>query len=202
MENKSWLEQLNHWLERSYGYVALVVVGVVTVVIANWFIWPQYQRMQSAGILQYRDITQLLDQRRAYITDLQTMEREYAALDHRITRAIDVALPGNYADGPVYVEVEQLLGGTDFIVQSVNVAVNATIDPTGAVVATNPIYEVVTLSVNISAVDATVTYDDFKELLRRIEQYPHLLNLETLTYSPGTSGYTFVLKTYQRNVTL
>src|SRR3989338_8075480 len=117
MENKSWLTQLNLWLERSYAFVALGVVGAITVVVANWFIWPQYQRMQSAGILQYRDITHVLEQRRAYIADLAVMQQEYEALDHRITRAVDLALPGDYVAGPVYIEVEQLLQGTDYAVQ-------------------------------------------------------------------------------------
>ncbi|EKD78773.1 MAG: hypothetical protein ACD_41C00270G0003 [uncultured bacterium] len=198
MENKSWLTQLNLWLERSYAFVALGVVGAITVVVANWFIWPQYQRMQSAGILQYRDITHVLEQRRAYIADLAVMQQEYEALDHRITRAVDLALPGDYVAGPVYIEVEQLLQGTDYTVQSVNVAVDAV----SSTSTTSAVYDIVTLSVNISAADAEVSYNDFKTLLSRIERYPHLLNLETLTYTPGTNAYTFVLKTYQRKTSL
>ena len=198
MENKSWLTQLNLWLERSYAFVALGVVGAITVVVANWFIWPQYQRMQSAGILQYRDITHVLEQRRAYIADLAVMQQEYEALDHRITRAVDLALPGDYVAGPVYIEVEQLLQGTDYAVQSVNVAVDAV----SSTSTTSAVYDIVTLSVNISAADAEVSYNDFKTLLSRIERYPHLLNLETLTYTPGTNAYTFVLKTYQRKTSL
>lgn len=196
MDNKTWLEQLNSWLERSYGYVALGMFGVIAVVMTNWFIWPQYQRMQSAGILQYRDMTVVLDQRRAYIQDLAVMQQEYEQLDQRIVRAIDLALPEEYADGPVYAEVEQLLQGTPYSIQSVNIAVS------GETETADPIYEVVTLSLNISAVNGTASYDDFKTLLARLEQYPHLLNLESLTYSPGTSAYTFVLKTYQRRTTL
>ena len=149
MENKSWLTQLNLWLERSYAFVALGVVGDITVVVANWFIWPQYQRMQSAGILQYRDITHVLEQRRAYIADLAVMQQEYEALDHRITRAVDLALPGDYVAGPVYIEVEQLLQGTDYTVQSVNVAVDAV----SSTSTTSAVYDIVTLSVNISAAD-------------------------------------------------
>ena len=198
MENKSWLTQLNLWLERSYAFVSLGVVGAITVVVANWFIWPQYQRMQSAGILQYRDITHVLEQRRAYIADLAVMQQEYEALDHRITRAVDLALPGDYVAGPVYIEVEQLLQGTDYTVQSVNVAVDAV----SSTSTTSAVYDIVTLSVNISAADAEVSYNDFKTLLSRIERYPHLLNLETLTYTPGTNAYTFVLKTYQRKTSL
>lgn len=192
---------MNQWLERSYGYVALGVVGIIGLVMANWFIWPQYQRMRSAGILQYRDITQVLDQRKRYIADLEVMQREYEALDQRVIRAIDVALPVDYVQGQVYIEVEQLLQGTPFTVDSVNVAVNSTTDPTetaSPTVQTHDVYEVVTLSVNISAATDTVSYDDFKTLLARIERHPHLLNLEALTYSPGNTAFTFVLKTYQR----
>lgn len=196
MDNKTWLVQLNIYLERAYGYIALGVFGLIAVIMTNLFIWPQYQQMQLAGILQYRNMTQVLNQRRAYIQELTVMQQEYEQLDQRIVRAIDVALPVEYADGPVYAEVEQLLQGTPYTIQSVNIAVNSEVD------AASPIYEIVTLSLNISAVDETVTYDDFKALLSRIEQYPHLLNLESLTYSPSTSAYTFVLKTYQRRITL
>ena len=196
MENKNWLEQFNIWLEHAYGYVALGVFGVVAMVMTNFFIWPQYERMQSAGTLQYRNMTTVLEQRRTYIQDLATMQQEYAELDQRIIRAIDVTLPQDYSNAPVYAEVEQLLQGTSYTIQSVNVAVAGETDTD------NPIYEIVTLSLNISAASESVSYDDYKALLSRIEQYPHLLKLESLTYNSGSAAYTFVLKTYQRRLTL
>lgn len=195
METK-WIDQLIVWLNHNYGYIALGVVGIITVVMANFFIWPQYQRMESGGTLQYRNITTVIEQRQAYITDLQTMQQAYEQLDQRIVRAIDVALPKDYSAGPVFAEVEQLFQGSGFSVQSVNVA--ATSSTTEAVTAEQPtLYDIVSISVNLSST-SDVTYADFKQLLARIEGYPHLMNLESLTYAPGTGSYTFVLKTYQR----
>lgn len=202
METK-WVDHLNAWLARNYGYVALGVVGVIIILMANVFIWPQYQRMQSAGTLQYRDITTVIEQRQAYIQDLETMQQEYEQLDQRIVRAIDVALPIGYSDGPVFAEIEQLFQGSGFTVQSVNVASTSGADSSVDSVAlkTPTLYDMVSISVNLTSADA-VTYEDFKQLLQQIEQYPHVMNLESLTYAPNTSSYTFVLKTYQRTTTL
>lgn len=192
METK-WADQCIAWLSHNYGYVALGLVGVIIILMANLFIWPQYQRMQSAGTLQYRDITSVIEQRQAYIADLQTMQQAYAQLDQRIVRAIDVVLPTDYSAGPVFAEVEQLFQGSGFTVQSINVAATSS----EAVATEQPtLYDVVSISVNLTSTDA-VTYADFKQLLERIERYPHLMNLESLTYTPDTTGYTFVLKTYQ-----
>lgn len=196
MDNKKWLLQFNLWIERNYGYVALVVVGAIILLMTTWFLWPQYQRMQSAGILQYYNMTQVLEQRRQYVTDLEAMASNYQQLDQRVIRAIDVALPEHYSDGPVYAEVEQLVEGTKYTVQSVNVSA-ATTDTTEPAA-----YDIVTLSLNLSAVDASVTYQDFKDLLDHIERYPHLMNLESLTYNTSNSGYSLVLKTYQRKADL
>lgn len=200
METK-WADQFIAWLSHNYGYVALGLVGVIIILMANLFIWPQYQRMQSAGTLQYRDITTVIEQRQAYIQDLETMQQEYEQLDQRIVRAIDVALPTGYSDGPVFAEIEQLFQGSGFTVQSINVAATSsttnTTTPAEAVTTEQPtLYDVVSISVNLTSTDA-VTYADFKQLLERIEGYPHLMNLESLTYAPGTGSYTFVLKTYQ-----
>lgn len=202
METK-WLDHFNAWLARNYGYVALGVVGVIIILMANVFIWPQYQRMQSAGTLQYRDITTVIEQRQVYIQDLETMQQEYEQLDQRIVRAIDVALPIGYSDGPVFAEIEQLFQGSGFTVQSVNVASasGANSNADGVALETPTLYDLVSISVNLTSADA-VTYEDFKQLLQQIEQYPHLMNLESLTYAPNTSSYTFVLKTYQRTTTL
>ncbi len=200
METK-WADQFIAWLSHNYGYVALGLVGVITIVMANFFIWPQYQRMESGGTLQYRNITGVIEQRQAYIADLQTMQQAYEQLDQRIVRAIDVALPTDYSAGPVFAEVEQLFQGSGFTVQSINVAATSSatnaITPTEAAIADQPtLYDVVSISVNLTSTDA-VTYADFKQLLDRIERYPHLMNLESLNYTPDTTGYTFVLKTYQ-----
>lgn len=198
METK-WVDHFNAWLARNYGYVALSVVGVIMILMANLFIWPQYQRIQSAGTLQYRDITTVIEQRQAYIQDLETMQQEYEQLDQRIVRAIDVALPIGYSDGPVFAEIEQLFQGSGFTVQSVNVASASGVD--SVALETPTLYDIVSISVNVTSADA-VTYEQFKQLLQQIEQYPHLMNLESLTYAPNTSSYTFVLKTYQRTTTL
>lgn len=200
METK-WIDQFIVWLNHNYGYVALTLVGVITIVMANFFIWPQYQRMESGGTLQYRNITTVIEQRQAYIADLQTMQQAYEQLDQRIVRAIDVALPTDYNTGPVFAEVEQLFQGSGFSVQSVNVAsaggTTSTVTPNELVIAEQPtLYDIVSISVNLTST-GDVTYADFKQLLARIEGYPHLMNLESLTYAPGTSSYTFVLKTYQ-----
>lgn len=196
MNNRS--EQLNKFLERYYGYILVGVLGLVLVLMLNFFIWPQYQTMQSAGILQYRNSTDTVAQRRSYLQQLQQMEIEYKELDQRVFRAIDIALPTEYSKGPAFAEIEHLLDGTSFKVENVNIVADPVIIAADTTTAVSNVYEPVTVSLNISASGEAVNYEEFKTLLRRVEQNPHLMNLESMIYTPDTSAYTFVLKTYQR----
>ncbi len=200
-------EQFNKFLEHYYSYILAIVLGVVFLAMLNFFIWPQYQTMQSAGILQYRTSADVVAQRRNYLTQLQTMKTEYESLDKRIVRSIDLALPTEYSEGPVYAEIEHLLDGTKFTIDTVNIVTNsstATLDAAGATteVVTNDVYEEVLLSLNVVAIDSSTSYADFKTLLQHIEQNPHLMNLDSVIYTPDNSSYTLVLKTYQRKQSL
>ncbi len=198
-------EQLNKLLERYYLYVSVGLVGLITILMLNFLIWPQYQVMQSSGVLQYQNIIDVVAQRKAYLQQLQAMQADYESIDRRVVRAIDIALPDAYTEGPVYTEVEQLFNGTQFFLESINVSTGSTTGTTtttdtvdASASSADAVYQEVTLSINISAIDGTSSYADYLELLRHIEQSPHLMNLESVSYTPGSSAYTLVLKTYQR----
>ncbi|MFA6474918.1 MAG: hypothetical protein WCV88_01805 [Patescibacteria group bacterium] len=187
-------EQFNLWLQRYYSYVALVFIIIIVGGLGYGLLWPQYQRMQTAGSVTYSNIIDIISQHQLYVKQLDAMQTNYEQLDRRVFRVVDVILPAQYSEGLVYAEMEQLLSGTQFVVDSVNVSATPNEPPT--------IYEPVTLSLNVTATSEEVTYEDFKALVRHLEQYPHLMTLDSLAYSPGTTSFTFVLKTYQRTPTL
>jgi hypothetical protein len=200
-------EQINQILERYYVYISLGLIGAIVLLMLNFIIWPQYQTMQSSGILQYNNITDVMAQRKIYLQQLQAMKLDYQDIDQRVVRAIDIALPATYTEGPVYTEVEQLFKGTQFVLDSVNVSSSTGIGddavPTDTVITANGVaqnYKEVSLSLNVTAIDGSASYQDYLELLKQIEQSPHLMNLESISYSPNSTSYTLVLKTYQRTL--
>lgn len=196
----SIFETMNKLIARYYLIASLTLIGLIMILMLNFLIWPQYQRMTDDGLLQDQNMASILQQRENYLEQLKLMETSYLEIDQRIMRDIAVVLPMPVSDGVIYAELEQVVTGTNFQIDSINIArLNATTaDIAEAEFMTTSPYEVVSISINISSQSDQVSYADFKELLRKIEQYPHLLDLESLSYSPSESSYTFLIKTYQQ----
>jgi len=182
----------------------------------------QYDSLQTSGVLRYNQLSATIAQREQYLRDLQTMQTNFLALDHRLLRDLPVVLPNDYASADVFSEIEQLFSDTGLSVRSVNISTlgQLAVDPAEATeeelaaaatnatsVGLNEVYEIVSITVSAAvetpagtsaAETASISYSDFKKVLRRIEQQRHLLNLEQVVYSPTSSNFTLILKTYQQ----
>lgn len=215
------LELINAVLTRYYYYWALAVFLLVGFIFWQWVLVKQYDSLQNSGVLRHEQLLTSIAEREQYLIDLQIMEDNYLALDHRLLRDLPVVLPSDYAATDVFTEIDKVFIGTSLTVQSVNVstlgqaetAAGSTVDGDGDMIGMetdstdlNQVYEIVLITVNAAvepspgaenSESAVLAYADFKQVLRRIEQQRHLLNLEQIVYDPTASNYTLILKTYQ-----
>lgn len=217
------LELVNSVLTRYYYYWALAVFLLIGFIFWQVVLIKQYDSLLNSGVLRHEQLLTAIAEREQYLVDLQTMEANYLALDHRLLRDLPVVLPSNYTAADVFSEIDQVFAGTGLFVQNINVSTLGqtanTVEPAASgdgdvgMTATeisktdrNQVYEIVLITIN-AAVElppgadenesAALAYADFKQVLRHIEQQRHLLNLEQIVYSPTASNYTLILKTYQ-----
>lgn len=215
------LELINTVLTRYYYYWALAVFLLVGFIFWQGVLVKQYDSLQNSGVLGHEQLLSAIAERKQYLLDLQIMEDNYLALDHRLLRDLPVVLPSDYAAADVFSEIDQVFFGTGLTVQSVNISTlgqatnliesvidgeGDTISPETPLAGLNTVYEIVLVTVNATvepppgaedSESAALAYADFKQVLRRIERQRHLLNLEQIVYDPTASNYTLILKTYQ-----
>lgn len=213
-------ETTKTFLAKYYRYL-VIVIGLLIIGGGSFFLlWPQYQSLQQSGVLEYEAAVNTLESRQQYLSSLQVMENNYQVLDQRLIRSIDTVLPANQKSVILFEELELLLEGSGLIVQSMNIAPVA--DPTATQITNNigdPVAAIddpsvvadpseiakASLSSDIQKLSLTVNvttggsgYMHFKEFLQQLESYEHLLELESISFSPSTAGSTFVFNTYQR----
>lgn len=187
-----------------------------------FLLWPQYQSLQTSGVLEYKSAVTTLESRQQYLQNLKLMETNYRNLDKRLVRSMNNVLPEHQDSVLLFEEIESLLAEADLQVQSMNIAASASAQATTAdvpQVADNTqllesenldaetdvvspqsklanTIERMTVTVNVTSKNNS--YASFKEFLVSLERYNHLIELESMSFSPATSGTTLVFTTYQQ----
>lgn len=177
-------------IERNYSYI-LAGIFLVSVGVGVYFmILPQYYSVRNISAATYQQSLQVLAQRQQYLDDLQVMDENYQKLDKRILSYMPKILP-QLEPALLFAEIEAMFRDSKFKVQSMNIVPATTPTATSA----KTLYTVTQVTVNITGEGAT-SYADYKELLRQFEQSAHLIELGSLSYNPGATSYTFMLKMY------
>ena len=209
-------ESSERFIDRHYRLIAwLVVIGLLLLGGVS-LLWPQYQRLQSSGVLQHSAAQERLSLNQGYLADLQTMEMNYEDLDTRSLRLLDTIVPVQQPGTRLYEEFELVFANSDLELQTITISVpELTTDEELAELAEGNTIDMVetdqstiatglddiviaTITLNVTAEDGS--YEEFKRVLQFIEQYEHVLDLDTVTYGSSAGAYTFVLTTYQRKV--
>lgn len=215
-------ETTNTFLGKYYLYLAISVVIGIFAIGGVFLLWPQYQSLQTSGVLEYKSAVTTLESRQQYLQNLKLMEANYRKLDKRLVRSMNNVLPEHQDGVLLFEEIESLLAQADLQVQSMNIAASASVqatttgvpqaaDNTQLLESENLDAEIntastqATLTDNIERMTVTVnvtsqnnSYANFKEFLVSLEQYNHLIELESMSFSPATSGTTLVFTTYQQ----
>ncbi|MDP3970355.1 MAG: hypothetical protein Q8P90_01510 [bacterium] len=196
-------EKLNSFLEKYNKLLILVIVVLIGSVGIFALLVPQFYSLSTSGVLEYKETEEKVVKRQQYLVDLQMMKRNFEELDFRIFRLIDTILPPQQESARLFEELELFFADTNIEIKSINIAaVNEPVATEATNRDTAKPYnsdDIIQLSLTVN-VDATAaSYEDFKDVLIKIEEYDHLLELESLVYAPENSAYTFTFITYQRS---
>lgn len=215
-------ETTNSFLGKYYWYIALAVVVSVFGFGGFFLLWPQYQSLQNSGVLEYQSAVNTLKTRQQYLFDLQTMTEHYNELDQRLVRSIDLVLPEYRDTEIVFEELELLFANSGVKIQSMNIASSAEtaaaeieaasseeepvlteVAETTTEISADPVaalknIEKINVTVNLASQQSS--YEQFKTFLTTLEQHDHLIELESMAFSPTTEGMTLVFSTYQQTI--
>lgn len=214
---------IQSFMDRNFrGLAGLIVLGIV-VISGFLLLWPQYQRLQTSGVLQYRQTVEHLSRDRQYLNELQTMQTNFNNLDTKSLRLLNTIIPTEQSTARLFEELELAFNDYGFTVQSINLAdlsasqlqvdgsvQNNTAEPadsrpesTGAAPVSesnfnSDLKNVTVTRVTINVIAPNMGYDHFKSMLAFLEQYERVINLETLSYTGASDRYTFVFNMYQQ----
>ncbi len=215
-------ETTNSFLTKYYLYLAIAIVIGICALGGVFLLWPQYQNLQNSGVLEYKSAITTLQSRQEYLQNLKLMEENYKQLDKRLVRTMNTVLPEYQDSVLLFEEIELLLTSADLQVQSMNIASGASAQSTVADVpqpaddtqlleaenldaTTDTEKTQASLAKNIEQITVTVNitsknnnYNNFKQFLVSLEQYNHLIELESMSFTPATDGTTLVFTTYQQ----
>lgn len=201
--------KIKTWLDDNFRVLALLVVLIVSLVGVQFLLLPQYATLQESGVLQYDQVASTLADRELYLQKLTTMEANYTKLDQRLLQTVDTILPANFSNADLFNEFSQLFAQTNLSIQSINIAnasgqavtanaaTSAATDGIATPTTLNTAYDIIQVTVNVSAASAP-SYTDFKKILGKFEDYPHLMNMNSLSYAPDTDAFTLIFTTYRR----
>ncbi len=202
---------VNSFLDKYYTYIAiLIVIGIITLGVLV-VLWPQYKVLQQSGVLEYQTAVDTLEDRQQYLNDLKTMEANYEVLDKRLLTQFQKILP-DYSDASVmFAEFESMLNEAGLEVLSINIAEIASeenrseedlaltgVRQESETLGTGTTADVSEYQVTVNAVAKTNSYQSFKTILYRVENYNHLLDLNSIAFSAESQNMTLIFRTYQK----
>ncbi|MFA5995115.1 MAG: hypothetical protein WCW27_03560 [Patescibacteria group bacterium] len=192
-------------VDKYFAYSLAIIFGVLILFGGYFIIYPQYVKFQNSGKQTYQQSVTVLEQRQQYLADLKTMEQYYQQLDKRLLVVVNQVLPAATTE-QLFAEIEAVFSKTNFTVQSINIANTAPTSPTtspasGATNNTGVPKGFTRTQVTVNIVGNNTNYEDFKKLLQQLENNARILELSSLSYSPGADSFTLLLQVYQRNLT-
>lgn len=194
----------------SHGKLFIALLCVAIIVLGGFvLLWPQFNQLQSNGVWQYKETLRKRDELVAYLQKVQAMKKTEEELTFRAWQNLYYVLPQNEEVYLLFAQMEALAKENSMILTSVNINDSEqtatpqaeTVLPTEEAVASLSLpaeIKTVTLNVNLisSDSDQQFTYDRFKKFLDSLENNIRLIDINSITYSPDKTLYTFTFTTY------
>lgn len=196
--------KLNKFLNEYYNHLALAMVLIVLAIGTFVLLLPQYQNIRTNGTLEHKQALALLTERQTYLDNLKIMKTSHEDLSLRAWQSLNYILPHEQDIYLTFAQIEALARDYNVGLSSINInqaeqavdsqnSTNSDTATTAATVNTPGNLKEVQININIDGVES---YNDFKTFLDNLEQNIRILNINSLSYSPGKTAYTITVTTY------
>ncbi|MFH1426237.1 MAG: hypothetical protein ABIG66_02275 [Candidatus Kerfeldbacteria bacterium] len=187
-------------------YLWFVALEAVLILVVGWFVLldKELTKIEEAGLIGYEDTSARLQERENYLLQLQTMETEYSKLSEERLQQMDHLLPVGLEPASVINRMSALAEQAGLAILSIDVVkpepvAEATITDAGTIAGeaskfTSKDVRTATITLNIESGEGT--YEELKLFLDTLESFVPILDLQNLTFSPGSASYALQLQTY------
>ncbi|MFW0862606.1 MAG: hypothetical protein ACKKL6_03390 [Candidatus Komeilibacteria bacterium] len=209
------ISKLNYTLNTYYKYISIGFV-VIVFVLGVWLVlWPKFSDIQHQNNNRVPELRQERDDKKLYLSKLKTLEEKYSyitsAENSRELEKINNILPDKANVQSLFVEIERLVSESGFILEQISINdVKTDIDQLIEFQVAD-FMDWDGLPSELKAVDIEISvegggYNEFKGLLKRIEDNVRLFNLVTVNFSAlsepsyvGQDGEEIATKKYSFN---
>lgn len=213
------ISKLNYTLNTYYKYISIVSV-IIVFILGVWFLlWPKFSDIQHQNNNRVPELKQERDDKKLYLSKLIKLEEQYANVtstdNSRELEKIDSILPDKANVQSLFVEIERLVVESGFVLEQISINdVKTDIDQLIEFQVAD-FMDWDGLPPELKAVDIEISvegggYNEFKSLLKRIEDNVRLFNLVTVNFSAlsepsyisqageeiATKQYSFNFRTY------
>ena len=195
MKNKELnkeISKLNYTLNTYQKYISIAMVVVVFILGAWLVLWPKFSDIQHQNNNRVPELRQARDNKALHFQKLQKLEEQYAVLNSdansRELDKINNILPDKANVQSLFVEIERLVSETGFSLHQISInEVKTDIDKL-IEFQVEEFMNIELFPAELRAVNIEITvegggYNEFKNLLKRIEDNARLFNLVTVNFS-------------------
>jgi len=209
------ISKINYFLNKNQKYLNMVVAGLVLVAGVMLILLPQWQKISQDNISLVPDLRSERDSKLIYLNKLKKLEQELSSLvnnDATDLTKINKILPSEMNTQSLFVEIDKIINDAGFTLQKISInEVKADFSD----LIEFQVGDLINLNVfddRVGALDVTLNvegggYNEFKSLLKRIEENVRLMNIISVDFSSlsergyvGQSGEDISPKNYSFNI--
>jgi Tfp pilus assembly protein PilO len=206
------ITKANYFLNTNYKYISIALVMIVFGVGIWLVIWPKFSDIQHENNNRVPELRQERDNKALYYQKLQQLDESFSDLtnssNQRELDKVNNILPNKANVQSLFVEIERMVTETGFILKQISLNEVKTDIENLIEFQVAEFMNIEDLPAELRAVDIEITvegggYNEFKSLLKRIEDNVRLFNLVTVNFSAlsdpsyvGSDGEEIAAKEY------
>jgi len=178
-------------------FIPIAVVLVICIFIASYFtfIEKEIANIKNIGVVDFQKKKNELSEKNALLDKIKKVHESYLKINKDEIKKISLILPEEKDTASLFMEVESLARKSGLLLNGVDIAQGGAISVPASGGTDSPALNINKLNINLK-IQGIDKYDKLKLFLNNIEKEIRILDLNSLTYSPGTDSYALSLITY------
>lgn len=169
--------------------LSIIILGAGTL----FAIWPKVNTLREQGFDRKDTREQTLQQLEKNLASLVSAKEQYDAISAEDLLRLERTLPTKKEVAKLITEIPVFAAAAGFSPGDISLS-ESPFSATGAKASPSTArLHRIDISLSVGGIDS---YDRFKDFLSQLEDSIKVLELSSITYSPGTETYAFVLRTY------